>query len=366
MSIDSTLWPMGPHTQGKHLVLRGYLDAWLPILSRYNKRILFVDGFAGPGEYEGGEEGSPVIALRSLMEHHARDSITAEIVYLFIERDEGRAAHLKELVDRLSERIPPNARVSVTQGSFDEAMTEALDALDAQRAQLAPALVMIDPFGIKGVPLDVIRRILHTPKCEVYISFMYENMNRFLSTDEFAPHLDSLFGTEGWRVGLELHGDERRRFLYNLYASQLRGAGAEHVLHFDLYEEGRLVYGIFFATQHERGADVMKRSIWKVAPEGGFSFRGTRSPQLELEVDEPDFEPLRTQIQAEFADQGWVSVDEVKAFVCSDRCDYHSGHLKTQGLKALELAGLLEVDESTRKRKRTYPDGCRVRIVKPE
>lgn len=366
MAVDSTLWPIGPHTQGKHLVLRGYLDAWFPILSRYNERILFIDGFAGPGAYEGGEDGSPVIALRSLIEHHARDSIAAEIVYLFIERDERRAAHLKDLVDGLAEQLPPNAKVSVTEGSFDEAMTEALDALDAQQAHMAPALVMIDPFGIKGVPLDVIGRILRTPKCEVYISFMYENMNRFLSTDEFAPHLDSLFGTDAWREGLELHADDRRRFLYSLYADQLREAGADHVLHFDLYEEGRLVYGIFFATQHERGADVMKQSIWKVAPEGGFAFRGTRSPQLRLEVEEPDFAPLRAQIIAQFGGRGWVSVEKLKSFVSSDRCDYHSGHLKKRALRELELARQLEVDETTRKRRRTYPDGCRIRILKAE
>ncbi len=36
-----------------------------------NVRILLVDGFAEPGEYEKGEEGSPIIALRSLLEYKA-------------------------------------------------------------------------------------------------------------------------------------------------------------------------------------------------------------------------------------------------------------------------------------------------------
>ncbi len=65
------LWELEPHTLGKHRVLRAYLDAWFPILSSWRKRILFIDGFAGPGEYKGGEEGSPQIAsplLRSRFE----------------------------------------------------------------------------------------------------------------------------------------------------------------------------------------------------------------------------------------------------------------------------------------------------------
>ena len=54
-----TLWELDPHTLGKHLVLRAYLDAWLPVMGSWQGRLLFIDGFAGPGEYEGGEEGSP-------------------------------------------------------------------------------------------------------------------------------------------------------------------------------------------------------------------------------------------------------------------------------------------------------------------
>lgn len=53
----SKLWPLEAHTRGKHLVLKNYVNAWLPILGSTRQRILFIDGFAGPGEYAGGEEG---------------------------------------------------------------------------------------------------------------------------------------------------------------------------------------------------------------------------------------------------------------------------------------------------------------------
>ena len=73
MSPDGITWKLEPHTQGKHLVLRNYMEAWLPIMTRWNGRVLFIDGFAGPGEYDGGEPGSPIIALPALMEHRARN-----------------------------------------------------------------------------------------------------------------------------------------------------------------------------------------------------------------------------------------------------------------------------------------------------
>jgi three-Cys-motif partner protein len=64
-----TVWPLEPHSFGKHIVLRRYLKAWLPILGTTQGRIVFIDGFAGPGEYTGGEQGSPIIALEALGAH---------------------------------------------------------------------------------------------------------------------------------------------------------------------------------------------------------------------------------------------------------------------------------------------------------
>jgi len=52
---SDTLWPMEPHTKGKHIVLRSYLDAWLPIMSHGARhrsamgtgRLVLVDGSLG-------------------------------------------------------------------------------------------------------------------------------------------------------------------------------------------------------------------------------------------------------------------------------------------------------------------------------
>lgn len=52
MPPETTVWPIEPHTNGKHAVLRHYLNAWLPIMLRSNERVLYIDAFAGPGEYQ--------------------------------------------------------------------------------------------------------------------------------------------------------------------------------------------------------------------------------------------------------------------------------------------------------------------------
>jgi three-Cys-motif partner protein len=359
----TVLWPLEPHSRGKHLVLRNYLDAWLPILGSRSGRILFVDGFAGPGEYEGGEEGSPLVALRAFVEHKAKPVIKGDVRFIFIESDPPRVEHLRQVVGPWRQRLPAPSAVEVIEGKFDETMTAALDSLDAQEKRLAPAFVMIDPFGVSGTPMGIVRRILKNPKAEIYASFMYEAINRFKATAEFERHLTDLFGCEDWRSGMDVDDRVARRdIFYGLYEQQLRQAGAQHVVHFDLYEGNRLVYAIFFATKSWVGADRMKQAIWKVAPFGDFAFHGTHSAQLTLGLGPPDHEPLKTALRQEFAGKGWVRIEGVLEFVGSDKTDYHSGQVKKGALVPMEMAGEVQADETTRKKKRTYPARARLRF----
>jgi three-Cys-motif partner protein len=366
MSPRTTLWPLEPHTRGKHEVLKRYLDAWFPILGSWAGRIIFIDGFAGPGEYLGGEPGSPLIALRTYLDHRSRHLVRSQVTFLFIEKDPARAAHLERLVDDHRPHPSTGCDIHVHCGAFDASMSVVLDNLNATGARLAPSFVMLDPFGVSDTPMSIIRRILANPRCEVYVSFMYEAMNRFKETPEFAPHLDELFGSSEWCDGIGIEDPlQRKEFFYGLYERQLRAAGAAQVVRFELYEGNRLVYAIFFATQSTKGSDRMKQAIWKVDPFGDFAFRGTHSGQLVLGMEEPDLRPLQHVLHRRFGGMDWITIEQVLEFVASDQTDFHTGQVKGGALKPMEQRGEVEVDESTRKRRGTYPPGTRLRFLSP-
>ena len=357
-------WPLEPHTQGKHLVLEHYMGAWLPIMTRWNGRVLFIDAFAGPGEYSKGEPGSPVIALRSLIGHRARGQMRNEINYLFIEKDNDRCERLTQVLDGLNSQLPPNCNYEVINSTFDDTLTDVLDNIDEQRARLAPAFVMIDPFGVSGTPMSVIGRILENPKSEVYISFMYREMNRFKEHPNFEKHLDQLFGCSAWRRGIDIpDGKERKDFFYDLYSDQLKRNGAQYVVRFELYEGEQLVYAIFFGTKNLEGCDKMKQAIWKVAPFGSFRFRGSQLGQLTLGESVVDFSLLEKALKEQFRSKGWERIETIEAFVKSDATEFHSSHLKVKTLKPMETNGKIEVQAGTRKRSGTYPNGTMIRFL---
>ena len=361
MPPRTTTWPLEQHTRGKHMVLKNYMGAWLPILTSWNGRVLFIDAFAGPGEYSNGEPGSPVIALRALIDHRARNQIRSEVNYLFIEQCEARSKHLEVVLGEIQPMLPPKCNYEVINSTFDETLTEALDSIDEQQARLAPAFVMIDPFGVSGTPMRVVGRILGNPKSEVYISFMYREMNRFKEHPNFERHLDELFGCSAWREGIDLaDGKERKNFFYDLYEDQLKANGAQYVVRFELYEGEQLVYAIFFGTKSLEGCDKMKQAIWKVAPFGDFRFRGSQLGQLTLGDDLLDFSLLENALQNEFASKGWQRIEDVEEFVKSDATDFHSGHLKRKTLTPMEKSGKVEVERAPGRRGGSFTPGTRI------
>lgn len=361
MPPKTSIWPIDGHTRGKHLVLQNYLAAWLPIMASRNQRILFIDGFAGPGEYAGGEIGSPLLAIRALANHSALGQMKGSIHFVFIEEDESRASHLDALME--VEEVPSVATYQTINSTFDGTLTGVLDDIDAQRARLAPAFVMIDPFGFSGTPMRVIRRILDNPQSEVYVTFMYDAIRRFAIRPEIAFHLDEQFGCGEWRHGIEISDPvEKKNFYFDLYRSQLKSAGAVHVLHFELYDGDRLVYAIFFGTQSLSGSDNMKKAMWKVAPFGDFRFKGGLDEQLTFGGALVNYGRLGTSLRQRFGTKEWVDIGVIADFVKSDRTEFHSGQLKRDTLRPLEQQGRIEVRRRTTRRSGSFPKGTKIRF----
>jgi len=369
---SETVWPLDEHTRAKHELLRRYLGAWFPILTYggFHRRVLFLDGFAGPGVYADGEPGSPIIALNTLVSHRVFGELgRTEFVFMFVESDHDRCVSLDDELQAFWDRNggqPKNVRVHVIESTFADLAGELLDHMREQKKQLAPTFAFVDPFGWKGVPLALIADLLSYDRCEVLFNFMYDSVNRWV-TDErpgIARHFADLFGTgeDEHRRAAGLAGDERKRFLRDLYAHQLRAVGGfPYVRAFELMDidRGRTAYYLMYGTRHHRGLEVMKDAMWALDPIGGVRFSGFAGDEAMLFEPEPDFGPLEDAIRREFSGRE-VSVVEIERFVI-EHTDYKTTHYKKNVLKELEANDLIEC-LSDRKRRGTYPPGTVLRF----
>ena len=348
MPPEETVWALEPHTKGKHEVLSHYLDAWLPIMLHSNDRVRYIDAFAGPGLYQGGELGSPLIAIERFIALSRTTGAKGSIAFDFIESEHNRYMHLKSVLTGRYPELPPNATWEAHPGTFDDTMTKILDQLDDQRLDLPPALVMIDPFGVSDTPMSTVQRILQNPKAEVYFTFMYHTVNRFATADQYDSPLTNLFGSDEWRDGAEIR-DENDRFAFfvNLYKRGLTSAGAKQLLHFTIDKEDRPnYYAIIYATKSTKGSDEMKKAIWKVDPQGDFRFVGGNRNQVSFGERIVNFDDLQRQLIDRYRGKGWIPMGDIEDFVKSGETHFHSGHLRARALTPMEDAGVIEVRRS--------------------
>ncbi len=359
-----TVWKLEPHTAAKHKILGKYLDAWFPILGKYNRKIVYVDGFAGPGCYLDGEPGSPIVALQSAFSHV--DVLTGSPEFWFIEERPDRIAQLEAEIGRLS--IPRNFIIKLECGTFAEKFKAALDASDRDGTRFAPTFALIDPFGFSGLPYELIKRVLFRDKCEVLITFMVDSINRWLThpEDGVRAHIVETFGTEE-AIDIAFGTGDRATALKSLYQRQLKKV-ARFVRYFEMRDrDNRVVYYLFFATNNPLGHVKMKESMWKVDPLGEFSFSDATNPDQQVLFTEPPTAGLAKDLATHFGGKPQMQIATVEEYV-QDETAYLRKHMG-KALKLLETdSGLAVANVKLDKEKRragTYPNNALVTFKSP-
>ncbi len=356
-----TIWEIDPHTLAKHKILEYYLNAWFPILNRYNDRIVYLDGFSGPGRYSKGEQGSPLIALTVAANH--RRAMSGELVFLFIDERPDRIENLREEISRL--KLPGHFKVHVEPGTFQDVMTKWLDEIESEGKNLAPTFSFIDPFGFSGLPFTLVSRILKYPKSEVLITFMVNSVNRFLEApnEQLRRHIVDLFGTEEV-LGVLDGGGNRIEKLRILYQNKLISI-AQYVRFFEMHDRNdQTIYYLFFGSNHELGHLKMKEAMWRVDSEGDYRFSDQTNPNQAVLFQQDHSARLFEALRKKFF-QSKKMVSELKRFVF-DETAYLEKHLK-ESLRYAENNSMIVVDEQKafggKRKKGTFADDVYVTFV---
>ncbi len=346
-----------------------YTAAWFPILGSSYRRIIYLDGFAGPGEYENGEDGSPIIALKIAKDHSLNNHRIlkgTEIIFYFIDKNKDYCRNLERKIDQLG--LPSNLKYVIECAEFDEHLSSVLDQLEDSKSKLAPTFAFIDPFGYSDTPLSVISRFMKNPHCEVFINFMVGPINRWAIDTQKAPALDRLFGTNKWKELLKISNTRDRIKAYaDLYEDQLKSeASIKYVRRFlMLNKSNQPLYYLFFGTNDLRGLKAMKRAMWNINLSNGNIFSDRTDPyQTVLIKQEPDLTPLKNALLAEFKGKT-VSIKEIEHFVLTETPFMPDRHLRRPVLNFLEDEGRILVtpkNVQSNRKKHTYKN-CRIKFI---
>jgi three-Cys-motif partner protein len=365
-----TIWLAPAHTLAKHQILRQYLVAWLPIMLRKYPHVVYIDGFAGPGIYVGGEPGSPIIALKIAAEHqrlHA-DPPKHGVDLFFIEERADRFQRLEaEIADLFRKTSLPHwVAKHPIHGTFEIEADHILVNLPKLSGP-SPRFVFADPFGYGDLPMRTLARLMEAPSSEVLIFFDYADIYRFLRDSTKANALDRLYLSEGWHQYAQ-EPDERkqREGLLNLYGQQLKKhARFNFVWPFELVDVRSGHYFLIFGTRSKEGLRRMKSAYWKVDPERGRYFVDPKHPeQVALLPAKSSLEQLPGILRRRFRGE-WVPIELVADFVLAGTDFVDDMHLRRKTLQRMEQVSPPQILIRGRRRDIAgqYPFGTQIHFL---
>ncbi|HEU0013682.1 MAG TPA: three-Cys-motif partner protein TcmP [Longimicrobium sp.] len=287
------------HTKLKHLILRKYVGAWAAKLRNLRGEVWFVDAFAGEGQDKKGNPGSPLISAQ-LAEPFENDG-QGVMRILAIEKDEARFTRLEEVMRPYTDRKIAYVR----DGTLAERVDKFMGFIGDK-----PALFFLDPFGVEGLLVDLLPKLLRGPQNEVFALFADVGANRLHAVlmaegknpdqEEQAvratPSLFSQFEEEdaqrarvaaekslralratqdaSERILSEALGPstleelaavpehERREWLVHRYMRRLFESGARYVLALPVRDaSSQRVYQLVYATKSAVGLRTMKEAM---------------------------------------------------------------------------------------------------------
>ena len=283
-------------------MLRAYLYQWFMILGTSpkfrGKDLWYIDGFAGPGEYTNGQQGSPIAAMlaaQAAFTDAGSRWLAKDIRCLFIEEGRARCEHLK---GKLAEsQTHPRIHSDTFHGNFIDGIGDLQTQTPNPFSNVDPTFAFVDPLGPSGLSFNRVRDLLSRPACEVLVNLDSDGVNRIYAAGEHANYrerLDEVFGDSEWKQDLSRtykQHDAVRKVLA-LYKRKLRSLpGVRYVFSFEMRKQKDVFdYHLVFASQHPKGLTKMKEVMKTIDQTGSYCFSdgSVNQPSL-FTFDDPSF-----------------------------------------------------------------------------
>lgn len=268
-----------------------YFGAWsnvmLPRLNRPSDRLAYVDLFAGPGRFDDGTASTPLWILNHAIKNPA---LCARLVTMFNDMNLVFAEQLQAEIAALPEIEKLTHQPQVSNFAVGSQLVGMLRGLS-----LVPTLFFIDPWGYRGLSLDLIGQGIKSWGCDCIFFFNYNRINPGLSNPFVAERMTDLFGSARFeRLRGMVAGrspDERQTIIIDALTDALGEVGGRYVLPFEFESEHgkRPSHYIIFVSKEFRGYHIMKEVMEGLSSDEAevkrFVYVSMKSPQMQLFAD---------------------------------------------------------------------------------
>jgi len=244
----------------KAVIVSKYLWAWakviIPTVKRHGGKIAYMDLFAGPGRYKDGTKSTPLLVLEAATKDQ---DLSRMLMTLFNDRDEANCRSLEAAIAEIpgigALKYPPDVYNK-------EVGTEMVKQFE--RMRLVPTLFFVDPWGYRGLSLQLVNAVVKDWACECVFFFNYTRVNMGLGNPSVKEHMDALFGeaeANALRDRLEsLEPDDRELTIVEELCQALNPKSDRFVLPFRFRNDRgtRTSHHLIFVSKSFLGYHIMK------------------------------------------------------------------------------------------------------------
>ncbi len=241
-------------------IVSKYFSAWAKIMvgqvkGRGNK-IAYVDLFAGRGRYKDGSPSTPLLILEHAIKN---EKISQTLITIFNDKDTENAEVLRREIDTFPGISNLTYQPIVYNIAVDEEITQIFE-----KVKQIPTLFFIDPWGYKGLSLQLINAVLKNWGCDCIFFFNYNRINMGLNNPIVIQHMEALFGEK--RVAEiqkrldKLAKSERENFILKELENALKDIGGTYVQTFSFKSDrgSKTTHHIIFVCKNELGYKIMR------------------------------------------------------------------------------------------------------------
>ncbi len=236
-------------------IVADYFVPWARIISKHAERIGYFDFYAGPGRYGRGQKSTPLLILERAIQN---PDLASRLVSRFNDKNPDYTTSLAAEIDALPgiEKLKHKPRIIT--GEVDDDLVKRFSEI-----RTIPAISFIDPWGYKGLSLDLIHAVIKDWGCEVVFFFNYNRINAGIGNPRAEHHMQALFGSQGLvRLRQEvaaLDSKDREKAVHEAIERALTDMGARYPLAFKFRRsDGRLSHSIWFVSKDPLGYGIMK------------------------------------------------------------------------------------------------------------
>ncbi len=292
-------------------IVTKYFGAWaqviIPQAKKWKTKIAYIDLFCGPGYYEDGSKSTPILILEQAINDPDMQNL---LVTFFNDLDPNYTESLKKAIDYLPDINLLKNEPLIRSGEVDEEILRTF-----KEKSLIPALLFVDPWGYKGLSLELIGSVIKDWGCDCIFFFNYNRINSGLNNQLVKEHMNALFGkerAENLRSQLKTKTPDERELIIIEYISQaVKEIGGKYVLPFGFKNDQgkRTTHHLIFVSKNIKGYSIMKEIMAKASSSTeqsqgvpSFEYNPATSSQLLIFPSRP-LDDLENMLLDEFSGQ---------------------------------------------------------------